>query len=57
MVHETMPVIETASASPFMFARLKKFSTPTEQPMNRIATASHRREFVMPGLGPVAAQL
>src|SRR3954464_12016806 len=32
MVHATIPVIDTARASPFMFATERKFSTPREQP-------------------------
>src|SRR4051812_42048818 len=40
IVHATMPVIETARASPRMLAQDRKFSTPTEQPMNNNANTS-----------------
>jgi len=48
MVQATMPMVETDSASPFMFAQERKSSTHTAQPPNRrakttsIPAASHR---------------
>src|SRR3954464_3304818 len=41
IVHETMPVIETARGSPRMFATEKKFSTKTEQPTKSSASTSN----------------